>query len=116
MASSVTIQPGMSLWWVTSANSREEGEVQVISIDGKRASLSNGVLLNLDTLNAVADPVPRGRCYTSREEYKSSLRLIHEWADFVTDVRAAAIPTQLTVADIGAIRQLLGIGENKRNR
>lgn len=116
MASSEKIQPGMSLWWVTSANSREEGEVQVISIDGKRASLSNGVHINMDTMNAVADPVPRGRCYMSQEEYTSSLRLIHEWADFVMDVRGAAIPNQLTVADIGAIRQLLGIGENKRNR
>jgi hypothetical protein len=110
------IESGASLWWVTSANSREEGEVTVLSVDGQRALLSNGATLDLQTMNAIADPVPRGRCYRTRDEHMASLRLQQEWADFVMDVRSTALPKALTVADIGAIRQLLGIGPNQRER
>lgn len=69
---------------------------------------SNGATLDLQTMNAIADPVPRGRCYRTRDEYTASLRLQQEWADFVMDVRSTALPKALTVVDIGAIRQLLG--------
>ena len=110
------IESGASRWWVTSANSREEGEVTVLSVDGQRALLSNGATLDLQTMNAIADPVPRGRCYRTRDEHMASLRLQQEWADFVMDVWSTALPKALTVADIGAIRQLLGIGPNQRER
>ena len=116
MKSTATIEIGASLWWVTSANSREEGEVTVLSVEGQHAWLSNGAVLELQTMNAVADPVPRGRCYRTRDEHLESLRLLQEWADFVVDVRSTALPKALTVADIGAIRQLLGIGPNLRGR
>ena len=116
MTSTSTIETGSTLWWVTSANSREEGEVTVTKVDGQRASLSNGAVIDLVSMNAIPDPIPRGRCYLTSEEYRSSLRLLQEWSDFVIDVRSATLPRNLTTADIAAIRQLLGIGANLRER
>lgn len=116
MPSTSRIETGSTLWWVTSANSREEGEVTVTKVDGQRASLSNGAVIDLVSMNAIPDPIPRGRCYLTSEEYRSSLRLLQEWSDFVIDVRSTTLPRNLTTADIAAIRQLLGIGANLRQR
>lgn len=113
---SVSIALGASLWWVSSANTREECEVSVIRVDGQRASLSNGADIDLDTLNAIADPISRGRCYLTRDEHLESLRLIEEWADFVRDVRSVARPKNISVAEIGELRNHLGIGRNQRKR
>ena len=114
--SDATIVPGTTLWWVTAANSNDEGEVTVNSIDGRHATLSNGVILDLDTMNAIPNPVPRGRCYLSRDEMLGSLRLMHEWSDFFQDLRSMTMPKKISIADIAAIRQLVGLGQNRRRR
>lgn len=107
---------GTKLWWVSSANSREEGEVAVTALDGRRATLSNGAVLDLDNMNAIPDPISRGRCFASQEEHLSSLRLIDEWADFVRDIQGHARPQNMTVEDLRALRLLLRMGENTRRR
>ncbi len=103
------IHEGQTLWWVASSNSREEGEVRVLSIAGEIAHMDNDVALDLRTMNAVPDPISRGRCFPSQEDHQQSLRLISAWADFCRDVAAARLPEGFTEADIQRLRKKLGI-------
>lgn len=108
------ITVGQALWWVTSANSRDEGQVTVLKIDGNLAQLCNGATLNLDSMNAIPDPVPLGRCYLSREEHQASLRLLDEWADFCRDINGISMPKDISTDDIRAYRMRFGMGKNNR--
>lgn len=112
----MSIAIGSSLWWVSAANTREECEVSVVGVEGQRASLSNGAVINLDTMNAIADPISRGRCHLTRDEHLESLRVLCEWADFVQDLGSTSRPKNITVAEIGDLRLRLGIGPNQRKR
>ena len=107
---------GSRLWWVGDTRSLPSGEVTITALDGNRAMLSNGVLLDLDTMNAVPDPVSRGRCYPSREKYEARALLIDEWADFCRDVSSVSLPDGIDVEGIRALRAQLGIEDFRKPR
>lgn len=100
---------GATLWWVDDSHRREEGEVTVIGLQGRRAELSNGILLDLDSMCAVPDPISRGRCYLSREDKLAAHRLIDDWAEFTRDVSTLLRPKGIDVEGIRALRAQLGV-------
>lgn len=107
---------GSRLWWVGDTHRLTSGEVTITTLEGNRAMLSNGVLLDLDTMNAVPDPVSCGRCYASREEYEARALLLDEWADFCRDVSSVSLPDGIDVEGIRALRAQLGIKDFRRPR
>lgn len=115
------IAVGTKPWWGSSANSREEGAVAVTAVDGRRATLSKGAVLDLGNMKVIPDPISRGRCFASQDEHLSSQRLIDRPATVgnvltVLELRSKAdgaiaevklrVPTGSKVRDDAALRGL----------
>lgn len=77
--------------------------------------MSNGQALSLFSMQCKDDgPVSPGRCFLSREAHQESQRLIREWADFIQDLQAACIPSDMNAESIAELRLRWGMGRNQR--
>ena len=105
---------GQKLWWVP-AKSRyaQPKEVTVTKVGRKWAQLDNYERIDLETL--VADPgqcSPNGRCYLSREAREQEEMLGKAWGKLKYDLQYTRATKGVTIADIEAARQLLGLPSN----
>lgn len=105
---------GQKLWWVPRRNRyAQPKEVTVTKVGRKWAQLDNHERIDLKTLVADAGQYsPSGCCYLSREEYEQAEALAQAWSNLERDLRHARKPDGVTICDIAAVRQLLGLSSN----
>lgn len=105
---------GQKLWWVPQRNRHaHEKEVTVLKVGRKWAQLDNHERIDLETLVADAGQyTPSGCCYLSREEYEQAGALTQAWSKLKRDLQYGRTPDGVTIGDIEAARQLLGLPSN----
>ena len=102
---------GQTFWWVSSNNSRTQGEVSIVKVGRVWLTLSNGNRVDKKTMETYSgEYVSPGSCWPSKEHFEEHLRFSRMWNSFRSAVSNTwTIPKNVTLEHIKEAASLINL-------